>query len=137
MSNPTIIYKVGLQFYRCNYHNEYNNALFNVISHHAAKLHATPDRTHTYDEKPKYFVYLHIKFFPLLAIKIAPSVWMLGMGLARNEASHSECDPLGVCTWIWLSASPRPPSAWPHTVFYHVIISSTVWTQKTQEKLKL
>lgn len=74
MSNPTIVYKVRLQFYGHNYRSEYNNALFNGISYHAAKLHTTPDRTCTYDEKPKYFVYLHTKFFPLLAIKIAPSV---------------------------------------------------------------
>lgn len=86
MSNPTIVYKVGLQFYRHNYHNEYNIALSNVISHHAARLHTTPDRTCTYDENTKYFGYLHINYFLFLAIKIAPSVWMLGMGLARNEA---------------------------------------------------
>lgn len=70
MSTPTIVYKVGLQFHRHDYHNEYNDALVNIISHNAAELHTTPDRTCTYDEKPKYFVYLHIKFYPLLALSI-------------------------------------------------------------------
>lgn len=37
-------------------------------------------------------MYLCIKFSPLLAMEIVPSVWLLGQELARNEAPHSDCD---------------------------------------------